>query len=329
MKDYIPPFIITNTMLDCISNIMENIGKMDYYKNLNRMPILRKNNRIESIHSSLAIEANSLSLEQVSDVINGKLVRGPKYEIDEVKNAYKACEMMEEVDPFNLDDLKKIHGVMMNSLIDDAGSYRRGKEGVFDGEKCIFMAPGPEMVDQLMQGLFLWLQNNQNNIHPLILSSVFHYEFVFIHPFSDGNGRMARVWQNIILGNWKELFYYLPIESQIKKYQNEYYRVIDECNHVGNSTLFIEFMLRMIQEAVQTVVFDSNSQSEIDNPYIVKLLNVMDDKPMKAIDIMDKLGIKSRETFRNTYLDPAIKKGFVKLTIPDKPTSKNQMYYKL
>ena len=130
MKEYVPPFNITNKMLDLVSDIMENIGKMDSYQNLNRMPILRKNNRIKSIHSSLAIEANTLSFEQVQDVINGKLVRGPKQEIDEVKNAYQAYEMMEYVEPFNLSDLKKVHGVMMNSLIDDAGCYRHGKEGV-------------------------------------------------------------------------------------------------------------------------------------------------------------------------------------------------------
>lgn len=329
MKEYVSPFNITNKMLDLVSDIMENIGKMDSYQNLNRMPILRKNNRIKSIHSSLAIEANTLSFEQVQDVINGKLVRGPKQEIDEVKNAYQAYEMMEYVEPFNLSDLKKVYGVMMNSLIDDAGCYRHGKEGVFDDEKCIFMAPGPEMVEELMNGLFSWLKTHQHDIHPLILSSVFHYEFVFIHPFSDGNGRMARVWQNVILGNWKDLFYYLPIESQIKKYQDEYYRVIDQCNHAGNSTLFIEFILLMIDETIQSLVTNSHPTIEVDNPYIIKLLCVMEDHPMSANEIMRKLEIKSKETFRNTYLNPAIKAGFVRLTIPDKPTSKNQMYYKL
>ncbi len=328
MKDYVPPFTVTNNMLSYISSIMENLGRMDNYKNLNRMPILRKNNRIRSIHSSLAIEANSLSFEQVKDIINDKLVAGPKKEILEVKNAYRAYEMMDLINPYSVKDLKKVHGVMMNLLIEDSGKYRLGKEGVFDKDKYIFMAPGPEMVDQLIKNLFCWLKENKDSIHPLILSSVFHYEFLFIHPFSDGNGRMARLWQNVILGNWKELFFYMPLESQIKRYQDEYYQVIDICNHEGNSTLFIEFMLRMINESLNMLMDSSSKSIGIVNQNTRRLLDAMSDIPMSALEIMDELGIKSRETFRNTYLNPAIENGLVKLTIPDKPTSKNQKYYK-
>lgn len=326
MEKYVPPFSITNTMLEDVSVIMESIGKWDHYNHLDKMPKLRKNNRIHSIHSSLAIEANSLSLNQVEDVIDGKLVIGPKQEIQEVKNAYEAYLLMEKVNPYSLEDLKKVHGIMMYLTLQDAGEFRSCKEGVFDGETCIFMAPGPEFVNSLMKELFDWINQNQNRIHPLILSSVFHYEFVFIHPFSDGNGRMARLWQNVILSSWKNIFAYLPIESQIQKYQSEYYKAINDSNQNGNSNAFIEFMLKMIKE----VVIENTSDNLVfGNTYICKLLDIMEDNvPISANDLMERLHLKSKKSFKKTYLDPAIQNHFIKMTIPDKPTSKNQMYYK-
>ena len=188
MEKYIPPFTITNEMLDLVSSIMKKIGKLENYNDLNKMPVLRRNNRIKSIHSSLAIEANSLSLEQVKDVIEGKLVVGPKNEIQEVKNAYDAYLKMDDVNPYSISDLKKMHAIMTHLIIDGSGVFRRGNEGVFDENgNCIHVCPPPEQVNSLMKDLFDWMKNNKNEIHPLILSSVFHYEFVFIHPFTDEN----------------------------------------------------------------------------------------------------------------------------------------------
>ena len=250
MSNYVPPFTFTSTMVDYISSIMEKIGKLDNYTNFNKKPSLRKNNRIRSIHSSLAIEANSLSLNQVKDVIDGKIVVGPQKEIQEVKNAYNAYEMINDVNPYSIKDLKKIHGVMTYLIVDESGEYRKGNEGVFDGDKCIHICPPPEQVSELMNQLFNWMKKFKNELHPLILSAVFHYEFVFIHPFKDGNGRTARLWHNILLSNWKEIFEYLPIESQLKKYQNGYYKAIADCNLKGDSTIFIEFMLKMIDEVL-------------------------------------------------------------------------------
>ena len=199
MKNYNPPFKITQKMLLTVADISEKVTKLSDYTNLNKKPYLRKSTKINSIHSSLAIENNSLSLKEVTDIIDGKLVIGPQKEIAEVKNAYKAYEILSEVDPYSLSDLKKLHGIMMLLILDEAGEFRKGNEGVFDGDKCIFVCPPPEMVEDLMTQLFNWLKKNKDSIHPLILSSVFHYEFVFIHPFSDGNGRMVRLWQNILL----------------------------------------------------------------------------------------------------------------------------------
>ena len=314
-------------MFDYAANITEKIGQINNYNNLRKMPILRKNNRIQSVHSTLAIEANSLSLKQVKDVINGKLVIGFEREIREVKNAYKAYEQITKINPYSIDDLLYVHGILTNGLIEESGKFRSGNEGVFDEDNnCIFIAPKPDLVMDLINDLFNYIKENKDKINPLILSSVFHYEFVFIHPFSDGNGRMARLWQNIILSHWKEVFVYLPIESLIKKYQKEYYKVIDDCNNSGESTEFIEFMLKMIDESLNNLLKNINSNTD---EYVNKLLEVMDyNIPVSAKELMNKLNLKSINSFRKVYLKPALNMGLIKSTNPDKPTSKNQKYYK-
>ena len=330
MENYVLPFSITNIMLNRISSIMKKIGKLDNYKDLNKMPILRRNNRIKSIHSSLAIEANSLSFEQVEAIIEGKTVIGPKNEIQEVQNAYDAYLKIKEVDPYSVDDLKKMHGILTYLTVKDSGNFRKGAEGVFDENgNCIFVCPPAKQVESLINQLFEWMKLNKNKIHPLVLSSIFHYEFVFIHPFSDGNGRTARLWQNVILSNWEPLFEYVPIESEIKKYQDEYYNVIQKCNNKGESTEFIEFMLKMIDEVLNNIVRSVNIVSNHVSIYVKKLLDVMEvGVNYTALELMDLLNMKSRDSFRKNYLSPALDNGLIKMTFPDKLTSKNQTYYK-
>ena len=272
MHNYMP-IKITNNILNLVSSIMKKIGKLENYKDLNKMPILRRNNRIHSIHSSLAIEDNSLSFKEVKDIIDGKTVIGDQKEIQEVKNAYKAYEMMSEINPYSIKDLKKIHGVMTFLTVDDAGEFRKGNEGVFNGDVCIHVCPKPKMINNLMTELFNWLKENKDKIHPLILSSIFHYEFVFIHPFSDGNGRTVRLWQNILLSQWEDIFAYVPIESQIKEYQNEYYNAINNCNKNGNSTEFVEFMLKMIDEVLNHLIESTKNATNHISIYVNKLLD--------------------------------------------------------
>ena len=253
MENY-PPYMITDKMLNYVSDIMKKIGEANYFESLNRYPELRRKSRIRSIHSSLAIENNQLSLFQVEDVINGKMVIGEQKDIQEVKNAYEAYEQIDKVNPYSVDDLKKIHGILTFLIEKDAGKFRNHGEAVYDGNIQIFMAPPHKMVPTLMDNLFNWMIENKDKVNPLILSSVFHYEFVFIHPFHDGNGRTARIWQTAILSNWEKAFTYLPIESMIKKNQEEYYKVIDNCNKAGESTEFIEFMLKMINDTIDDVI---------------------------------------------------------------------------
>ena len=330
MGDYNPPFTITNSMLSYVAAISEKIGRITIISDMEIKPHLRKNNRIRSIHSSLKIEAHSLSVEQVRDVINGKLVLGELKEIQEVKNAYDAYERISEINPYSIADLKRFHGIMTKYIVDESGGFRHGEEGVFNGEKCIFMAPPAQLVPQLMIQLFDWMKRVQGEIHPLILSSIFHYEFVFIHPFSDGNGRMARLWHTAILLKWKAIFEYIPIESQIEKFQDDYYNAIAKCHVDGESTFFIEFMLSQIDKILDelSIQIDDNSVQISGN--VKKLLEIMDyDIPYTSTKLMENLGLKSKDGFRRNYLHPAMELNLVQMTIPDKPRSRNQRYVKV
>lgn len=298
MDKYIPPYKITDKILDYISKIMEKVGEINSYINLNRMPELRKQNRINSIHSSLAIENNQLSLFQVQDVINGKMVIGDKTDIQEVKNAYEAYNKISEINPYSIEDLKLIHGIMTFLIEEESGKFRSHGECVKDGDKVIFVAPSEKMVPSLMQELFNWLNEAKESVHPLILSSVFHYEFLFIHPFGDGNGRMARLWQSALLSKWKEIFEYVPIESLIKQYQEEYYKVIDNCNKAGESTAFIEFMLKMIYETINRIIVEQNSMQKIiySNSTQEKILELIkENSNITQVEMAEKLGI-TRDT---------------------------------
>ena len=330
MENYKPPFAITNEILSYVSSISEKIGRITATGNLESKLYLRKNNRIRSIHSSLKIEANSLSLGQVRDVINGKTVLGEQKEIQEVKNAYAAYEKFFEINPYSIQDLKKFHGIMTKYVVKESGDFRRGEEGVFNGDRCIFMAPPARFVSQLMDDLFDWMKEAQDSIHPLILSGVFHYEFVFIHPFSDGNGRMARLWHTAILSKWKPVFEYIPIESRIEKFQDEYYDAIAKCHVDGASTFFIEFMLSQIDKILDDVSVQISEDNEQLSECVKRLLDAMEyNIPYTSKALMEKLGLKSKEGFLRNYLRPATYMNLIRMTIPDKPNSRNQRYIKV
>ena len=329
MSGYTPPYEITDKILSLVASISEKIGRVTERSNLDSKPHLRKNNKIKSIHSSLAIEANSLSLGEVKDVINGKTVLGAEKEIQEVKNAYAAYEEISTVDVYSIKELKRLHGIMTKYLVDMSGDFRLGEEGVFAGDKCIFMAPPAKFVPEQMESLFSWMRKNKNTVHPLILAAVFHYEFVFIHPFTDGNGRMARLWHSAILTKWQPIFEFIPIESQIEKFQSGYYDAISKCHIDGTSTVFIEFILEQINTILDEVGSSITSPGSNISEYVTKLLNVMEfDTPYTANEILSLLGLKSKEALRKNYLNPAISDGFVIMTQPDKPNSRNQRYIK-
>lgn len=253
---YAPPFEITSKIIDLISNISEKIGEINSLQDSSYHVQLRKENRIKTIHSSLAIENNSLSLKQITAIIDGKRVLGNPNEIKEVKNSIQAYDLLLSLNPYNEKDLLKAHKLMMQDLVERNGKYRNDGVGIFDGERVVHMAPPANRVPKLMGDLFEWLKTS--DVHPLIKSCVFHYEFEFIHPFQDGNGRIGRLWQTVILKEWKEVFAWLPVETLIKENQKEYYSVLGISDSVANSTKFIEFMLALILNTIEEIVKTEN-----------------------------------------------------------------------
>ena len=249
---YKPPFEITSKIIELISNISEKIGEINYLQNNPYHIKLRKENRIKTIHSSLAIENNSLSLKQITAIIEGKHVLGNPNEIKEVKNSIQAYDLLLSLNPYNEKDLLKAHKLMMQDLVERNGKYRIDGVGIFDGAKVVHLAPPADRVPELMFDLFKWLK--ESDVHPLIKSCVFHYEFEFIHPFQDGNGRIGRLWQTVILKEWKEIFAWLPVETLIKENQKEYYNVLGTSDSEANSTKFIEFMLSLILNTIEAII---------------------------------------------------------------------------
>lgn len=329
MEDkYIPPYEITDEMLELVSEIMENLGKLSGVNELEKLPRLRRVSRIKSIHSSLAIENNTLSIEQVTDVINGKRVLAPQKDIEEVHNAFNAYEKLSEINPYSIDDLLKIHGIMMNGLVKEAGRLRSGQVGVYNQDgKVVHLAPPADFVPQQLGQLFDWVKNSNANM--LIKSSVFHYEFEFIHPFNDGNGRTGRLWQTALLASWKPIFAWIPIESIIKDNQEDYYNAITLSTSQGKSNIFIEFMLDVINKAIKDIITDTRNHYNHINNQITELMKVIESYPQSATELMLKLNLKSRLGFRKNYLQPALDAGLIGMTEPDKPTSKNQKYFKI
>nr|WP_318711173.1 Fic family protein [uncultured Treponema sp.] len=249
---YMPPFKITAKIIELISRISEKIGEINSLENSPHHVELRKQNRIKTIHSSLAIESNSLSIEQITAIIEGKRVLGAPNEILEVKNAIQAYELLLSLNPYEEKDLLKAHSLMMKDLVNRRGKYRNDGVGIFDGENVVHLAPPADRVPHLMGDLFDWLK--KSDAHPLIKSCVFHYEFEFIHPFQDGNGRMGRLWQTVILKEWKDVFAWLPVETLVKENQADYYKALSTSDSNADSTLFTEFMLSMILSAVEEII---------------------------------------------------------------------------
>ena len=256
-----PPFEITNAMIDHVAEIAELVGRLTSTNQLSANPTLRRTNRIRTIHGSLAIEQNTLTLEQVTAVLNGKQVLAPPKDIAEVKNAYDIYERLDELDPYSVDDLLTAHSIMTRGLVDESGVFRSKPVGVVDQEgHVLHFGTLPQYVPNLVMELLDWVKSS--DVHMLIRSCVFHYEFELIHPFADGNGRVGRLWHTLLLSKWNPAFAWLPVEPMIHARQPEYYAAINASNDAGESTVFIEFVLSAIKASLMDAIDTSDVMSD-------------------------------------------------------------------
>jgi fido (protein-threonine AMPylation protein) len=338
-----PPYTITSTALKLVAAISEQLVSLsaterdtpgdplpdkyspakNYAKPLS--PQLRRENHIRTIHASLAIENNTLSLEQVTDIIDGKPVIGPPRDIQEVRGAVAAYEKLDTWEPYRLKDVLAAHALLMHSLVDSPGRLRTGGVGVFRGDKIVHMAPPAGLVPGHMENLLRWLKNTDE--HPLITSCVFHYEFEFIHPFDDGNGRMGRLWQTLILSRWRPVLAYMPVETIVRTRQDEYYASLGQSDTHGEATTFIEFMLRALHDTLAQATTQVTAQVTTQvSPQVRRLLAALHHGSQSAGELMRALGLKNAKNFRSTSLNPALEAGLVERTQPDSPRSPTQRY---
>jgi Fic family protein len=328
MSRYQPPLTLTNRMLALVSGISEQIGQLAAVDERLQTPQLRRGNRIRTIQASLAIENNTLSIEQVTAVLAGQRVLGLPREIQEVRNAFAAYEAMPEWQPSNRADLLRAHELLMGGLIDDCGQFRRAGVGVYRGDKLVHMAPPPSRVAQLIEDLLAWL--GDSDWHPLIISCVFHYEFEFIHPFADGNGRMGRLWQTLILSQWRPVLAYLPVEAVIREQQDAYYSALSAADQLAESTPFVEFMLQALSLALEEAVLSesvTDPVTDLVSDPVGKLLSALHDNgPLKISDLMTEVGLAHKATFRANYLRPALAADLIEMTNPESPSSPAQKY---
>ena len=329
---YQPPFTITSKILTQVASISEHVGRLSAIQQASELK-LRRANRIRTIQGSLAIEGNTLSEEQITAILEGKRVIAPPKEILEVRNAIKAYEKFEQWHPTNENDLLEAHLTLMKGLLDEVGCYRTGGVGVMSGGTVIHMAPGADRVSGLMADLFAWLARSE--APALVSSCVFHYEFEFIHPFADGNGRMGRLWQTLILSRWNPVFANIPVESLVYQHQQRYYQALQASTDQTDSAVFIEFMLETILEAIESALnitdgdsTDSGNDQVIDqvSDQVARLIVAIGSKTLGAGDIMAALDLSHKPSFREHYLNPALDQGWIERTQPESPRSPTQKY---
>jgi Fic family protein len=332
---YTPPFTVSAKAISMVAKIAALTERFAIRLERHDALLLRRANKIKTIHSSLAIEGNTLTESQVSDLLDGKRVVAPMRQIQEVKNAIATYDLATTLNPFSSDDLLKAHEILMSALVGEPGRFRRGGVGVFADKQLVHMAPPAERVQLLIADLFDWLTRAED--HLLIRSCVFHYEFEFIHPFADGNGHMGRLWQSLILGRLHQAFLALPVETMIHHNQQEYYAAINASTSQSDCGVFIDFMLTEIWQALKVYEQTSTTFSDEATPQVtlqvtpqvtpqVRRLLAKTTGEMSRSELMAVLVLKDRANFAKKYLEPALAADLIAMTQPDSPKSPTQKY---
>lgn len=333
---YTPPFDLTPAITESVETITTLLSRWTAKAQAAPSPTQRRNQRIRSIQASLAIENNSLSVEQVTAVLEGRHVLAPPRDVQEVRNAFAAYDHLPSWNPTSPDDLLQAHALLMANLLDAPGQWRSGGVGIYRGEQLLHMAPPANRVPTLMADLLAWLR--RTDAHPLVASSVFHYEFEFIHPFSDGNGRMGRLWQTLILSRWQPALAWLPVETVIRDRQQAYYAALAAADNASSATPFLDFMLDALATALQQAV-DSESSNEAATDQVTDQVAPDPHSPLAALlavlapgtsasasELMQRLALQHRPHFRSHYLNPALAAGWIEMTDPTSPRSPRQRY---
>ncbi|MDR2675088.1 MAG: Fic family protein [Opitutaceae bacterium] len=328
---YQPPFTVSPKAISLIAEIAALTERFAIRLEQADALRLRRANRIRTIRASLAIEGNTLTENQVTDILDGKHVVAPLREIQEVKNAIATYDLFAKINPFSQKDLLKAHGTMMLALADAPGEFRKGGVGVFADGKAIHIAPPAERVPALIGNLFDWLENADD--HLLIRSCVFHYEFEFIHPFPDGNGRMGRLWQSLVLSRFHPIFQHLPVETMVHDNQWAYYEAINRSTQNTDCGVFIDFMLGEIRDSLlkhkgETFVENAKNDQVCDQATdrVILLLKALKPGEKTSFEARNRLGLRHGPTFRANYLVPALAAGLAEMTQPDSPRSPTQKY---
>ena len=323
-----PPYTITEKAADYLAKIVETVTRLEYGTTFKRDIRLHRENRVKTIHSSLAIEGNTLTLGEVTAVIEGKRVAGKQTDVKEVKNAYEAYDKIMSLNPYSVKDFLKAHKLMTEGLLDESGRFRSGDVGVFDGDVAVHIGARPQFVPELINNLFTWAK--ESVLHPVLKSAIMHYEIETIHPFADGNGRMGRLWQTLILAKWNAIFAWIPMEAILYQNRSKYYQAIEDARSANDSGIFIEFTLSavfnsIIDQEQHQVNHEEQHQVELTETQR-SILEMLEDVILSRKNIFSKIGIKGDSRSFKRHIKPLLVDGFIEMTVPDKPNSKLQRY---
>jgi Fic family protein len=323
-----PPYAITEKAADYLAKIVETVTRLEFGTEFKRDIKLHRENRVRTIHASLAIEGNSLTLGEVTAVIEGKVVAGKQAEVKEVKNAYEAYDKIMTFDPYAIKDFLKAHKLMTQGLVAESGTFRSGDVGVFDGGVAVHIGARPQFVPQLMEDLFGWAKTSE--LHPVLKSAILHYEIETIHPFADGNGRMGRLWQTLLLAKWNVIFAWIPMESVLYRNRPQYYQAIEGARKVNNSGMFIEFTLSALYEVIaeqakHQVKHEDKHQVELTDTQLA-VLNALGNNVLSRKEIFAAIEMNGDSRSFKRHIEPLFAEGLIEMTVPDKPNSRLQKY---